>query len=299
MCKTFFISLFMLLWVSWISASEPASTASPSTSNWELGITGGTTVTQAIPYDFSFIRALGGSYSDQYVNLDAQTQELHAGLALEKRFPNSRFAIATGIQYTKRTSWLGRNLYEYGMSDEFFYVLLQSEGTQTDLTKVNSVKEELTYLSVPLEGRIYPFEPRLFNLFFGLGVEYGYLIDSQVNVNFHAQQMDPFNDEVAALFNAPSDYFLSGYGTVGFVLNKTNHLLTMKTDSISDTLGIIDGFFHIKRVQNLRVDQVHKNIILSGEFAFKALQNDNPITISDGRFDFALSDYNFYRLNQK
>ncbi len=96
---------------------------------------------------------------------------------------------------------------------------------------------------------------------------------------------------------APDTYqdFLRFHDSV-VVLNNTEHLLTMKTDSLTDTLYIIDGLFHIKRVQDLRVDQTHKNLILSGEFGIKALRDGNPITISDGRFDFVLSNHNFYKL---
>jgi hypothetical protein len=63
---------------------------------------------------------------------------------------------------------------------------------------------------------------------------------------------------------------------------------------IPETVRILSGTLYFKRVQNLSVDKQHIEAILSGYFEFKALVNDEPVTISDGRFDLGIGSDNFY-----
>lgn len=60
-------------------------------------------------------------------------------------------------------------------------------------------------------------------------------------------------------------------------------------------LSNLEGELTFKRTQNLYVDDRHEHIIMSGVFGFKALEKGSPVTYSDGRFDFALGDFNFYK----
>lgn len=57
---------------------------------------------------------------------------------------------------------------------------------------------------------------------------------------------------------------------------------------------LLNGYFHIKRSQNLIVDGKQTEIILSGIFEFQALLNGIPTTMSDGRFDVGIAKDNFY-----
>lgn len=59
-------------------------------------------------------------------------------------------------------------------------------------------------------------------------------------------------------------------------------------------IEVINGGFLFKRAQNLIIDEDPIEVILSGEFAFKAIINGNPVTVSDGRFDFGVNEFNFY-----
>jgi hypothetical protein len=59
-------------------------------------------------------------------------------------------------------------------------------------------------------------------------------------------------------------------------------------------IEILSGTLTYKRAQKLMVDKKQIEVILSGYFDFKALINNEPITISDGRFDVGISQDNFY-----
>jgi hypothetical protein len=68
----------------------------------------------------------------------------------------------------------------------------------------------------------------------------------------------------------------------------------ISVDTINYKVDILSGELTFKRAQNLIVDKKQIEVILSGYFEFKALINDKPMTISDGRFDVGISNDNFY-----
>jgi hypothetical protein len=65
-------------------------------------------------------------------------------------------------------------------------------------------------------------------------------------------------------------------------------------DTVKFTADILDGELNFNKVQILQVDKQQVEAILSGYFEFKAIINDKPITISDGRFDVGIGPDNFY-----
>jgi hypothetical protein len=60
-------------------------------------------------------------------------------------------------------------------------------------------------------------------------------------------------------------------------------------------LQILQGSLQFQRVQNLIVDKTPKLVVLSGHFGLQALINDNPISISYGRFDVGIDEYDFIK----
>jgi hypothetical protein len=71
-------------------------------------------------------------------------------------------------------------------------------------------------------------------------------------------------------------------------------MVELTSSLIENPVHIINGTLYIKRVQNLSVDKQHIEAILSGYFEFKAIVNDEPVTVSDGRFDVGIGPDNFY-----
>ncbi len=64
--------------------------------------------------------------------------------------------------------------------------------------------------------------------------------------------------------------------------------------SIEIPVKILSGSLYFKRVQNLSVDKRPVEAILSGYFEFQAVIRDEPITVSEGRFDLGIGSDNFY-----
>lgn len=65
-------------------------------------------------------------------------------------------------------------------------------------------------------------------------------------------------------------------------------------NSVKDTATILSGSLYFKRLQNLIVDTKQIEVIMSGYFEFKALIKNNPVSISEGRFDVGIGSDNFY-----
>jgi hypothetical protein len=71
-------------------------------------------------------------------------------------------------------------------------------------------------------------------------------------------------------------------------------MVQMTSALVTIPVHILSGSLYFKRAQNLSVDKQHVEAILSGYFEYKALVNDMPVTVSDGRFDVGIGSDNFY-----
>ncbi|MDD4971982.1 MAG: hypothetical protein PHT07_21355 [Paludibacter sp.] len=63
----------------------------------------------------------------------------------------------------------------------------------------------------------------------------------------------------------------------------------------SKKLAISEGKLYFKRVQNLYVDKVLTETIVSGTFNFKTILDGEPVAISNGRFDLGIGYDNFFK----
>lgn len=79
-----------------------------------------------------------------------------------------------------------------------------------------------------------------------------------------------------------------------FNLQSENCIVTLTENDKTSTLKIINGELKFIRVQKLFVDKVLTKSILSGTFSFQTFKGNDPITISNGRFDLGIGYDNFY-----
>ena len=64
--------------------------------------------------------------------------------------------------------------------------------------------------------------------------------------------------------------------------------------SSRDTLEVLSGMLSFRRAQYLLVDQEPEQVILSGVFEFRAVNDGVSVTVSNGRFDVGIADHNFF-----
>ncbi len=59
---------------------------------------------------------------------------------------------------------------------------------------------------------------------------------------------------------------------------------------------VIQGGMHVKRAQQLFVDDQLIEVILSGYFDFQMMVEDVPVSVSEGRFDCGVGQANFFKI---
>jgi len=81
------------------------------------------------------------------------------------------------------------------------------------------------------------------------------------------------------------------------IIDLTNPLckVSLTLDTVKYNVTVLNGSLNFKRAQNLMVDKQQYEIILSGIFDFQALINNEPTSISMGRFDVGIANDNFFK----
>ena len=105
--------------------------------------------------------------------------------------------------------------------------------------------------------------------------------------------------EMSLIFTFPSERITDYNGLI--IFNKkiidlsTDCAVKMVTESSEKTLNVTKGELNFKRVQLLSVDGVVNRIVLSGIFELDILGTGLfPESFSDGRFDFGITEREFY-----
>jgi hypothetical protein len=94
---------------------------------------------------------------------------------------------------------------------------------------------------------------------------------------------------------APQTYYdLTELDNITFNLKEIGRAVTLKVGNETTELDLIEGEFVIKRVQRLYVDEELSRTIMSGYFNLKTFLNNEPISISQGRYDLGIGYENFY-----
>lgn len=95
-------------------------------------------------------------------------------------------------------------------------------------------------------------------------------------------------------FSPQTYYDLTELNNQTFNLKEPGRAVTLKIDEITTMLNLIEGELIIKRVQRLYVDEELSRTIISGYFNLKTFLNNEPISISQGRYDLGIGYENFY-----
>lgn len=95
-------------------------------------------------------------------------------------------------------------------------------------------------------------------------------------------------------FSPQTYYNLTELDNTAFNLKDSGRAVTLKTGNETTELNLIEGELIIKRVQRLYVDEELSRTIMSGYFNLKTFLNNEPISISHGRFDFGIGYENFF-----
>jgi hypothetical protein len=95
-------------------------------------------------------------------------------------------------------------------------------------------------------------------------------------------------------FSPASHYDLTSLNNTTINLKDAGRQAWLTMGGVTIPLNLIEGEIKFNRVQLLYVDEELTRTIVSGYFNLKTFLNDEPIAISNGRFDFGIGYENFY-----
>jgi len=87
------------------------------------------------------------------------------------------------------------------------------------------------------------------------------------------------------------------YHEKSFDLTDTEIIVRINLNGNTNDVEILEGFLNFKRVQNLFIDDVKEQLIMSGTFQLKFVNDEIPSNLSNGRFDFGVDEQIFYNLH--
>ena len=87
---------------------------------------------------------------------------------------------------------------------------------------------------------------------------------------------------------------LTSFNNKKIDLKSDKCIVTYIENNVTKTLRIIEGEMHFIKAQNLYIDNELTRTILSGKFQFKTFFDNEPIAVTNGRFDFGIGYENFY-----
>jgi len=100
----------------------------------------------------------------------------------------------------------------------------------------------------------------------------------------------------AILGYAPADYpDLIALNDSTIDLTASRCIVTFSGPFLPVKFDIYEGNLFFKRIQNLYVDKVLTESILSGTFNFKTFMGGEPVAFSNGRFDVGIGYDNFFK----
>ena len=148
------------------------------------------------------------SYSSSVNNASSIS---YFGIKPELTFNNDRLTVSSGLRFSQLESNLSG-----GINDEYFFLRYQSNATNTEYARVNSLTEKVNYLSVPLELRFVPIQISNFGFYAKIGTEIGLKLFSKRAIEFTTAAMKPYEEEILNTNPVTANSMYSTfYGAIG------------------------------------------------------------------------------------
>lgn len=144
----------------------------------------------------------------------------YGGVKVEVRSASNAVGFATGIRFSQVSNSLSKE-----SSPGYFYYFLKQTETTTEYLRVSKITQRTSYLSIPLEVRVFPYRERKIRLYFLLGTEFGVKMRSKTDVRFHNPAMSQYEQELAEGIEEPGDVFGAFYGRSGLIIGKDKPFL--------------------------------------------------------------------------
>lgn len=211
--KIKFLTFFLCLYTGIASAQETRQTF--------IGAEAGMAFIESEMPNMDYIRGDISSYSGGYStnSLTSLTYKSYVGIKPELFSLNNKLGFLGGIRYSRINNSVGKNSYRAN-STNYFYCLFRQDGVNTEYLKVKEINQISDYLGIPIEIRYFPFNPHLFRIYFKVGAEINFLLQTQTDIVFNDNAMEIYQKELSAKVGQPETVSFSVYGAGGVRLGR-------------------------------------------------------------------------------
>lgn len=150
--------------------------------------------------------------SDLYAN----TYRYHYGVKAELLSSNQYLGIATGIRFTQIKSKVYRD--DWFSNNDKVYILYNQDGVNTEYAQVTGIRQQASYLGIPLDIRCFTMRPRFFRLYLKLGFDLSLKISDRTSVTFQNSIMNPYQKQVSGVLGTPASVLSTINPGIGFKL---------------------------------------------------------------------------------
>jgi hypothetical protein len=171
--------------------------------------------------NLDYIRGEIASYPGGYTNssLTGLSDKSYFGIKPGYFTLNNKLGIQAGIRFSRINNSVGKNSYLTNTSD-YFYFLYREDGVNTEYLKVNQIIQKSDYLGIPVEISYFPFNPHFFRIYFKLGAELNFRLQTSTDIVFNDEAMEIYQAELAAKVGQPGPLNVSAYGAAGVRLGR-------------------------------------------------------------------------------
>jgi hypothetical protein len=188
----------------------------------KIGVETGITFSSSELSDLDFIRGEIPNYYAGYSSntLISLSNKIYVGIKSEIFSLNGKFGFAGGIRFSRFNNSVGKNDY-WASNTNYFYWLYREDGLNTEYLKVKEINQVNDYLGIPLEVRFSPArKDRLVRIYFKLGAELNYLVQTQTKIIFKDNDMGLYESELNERIEKPGKFSSSIYGGGGLRLGR-------------------------------------------------------------------------------
>jgi hypothetical protein len=159
------------------------------------------------------------SYDDYTDKIKALMTLEYLGIKIEYRIANNLFGVSSGLRYTRMIASIVKSSYNSNAPD-FFYVNFNQDGMNTEYAKVRELKQNTSYLGIPLELRYYPKKERRIRLYYKAGVSFNLQVGSKSDIAFVNAGMEPYRNDVLKVVEKASPYYTTFHLGLGLKVGK-------------------------------------------------------------------------------
>lgn len=155
-------------------------------------------------------------------SVDVMSALNYIGISPEFFFLNNKLSVSTGLRFTNLTADVVKTDYDLG---GYFYLMVKSEGLNTDYARVKAIRENTNYLGVPLEIKYIPFEFVNILFYVKLSAELGYRINTSTDIEFKLSEMESYQSTVLSDLNIEANPLYSSiYSSIGTTIKLSKNL---------------------------------------------------------------------------